>query len=63
MHERLRPIAVRSAARSAVANQSGTQVVEHHPSPIERRTGHGYYKFRLGEGIVFVPYGLSPIAK
>jgi hypothetical protein len=23
----------------------------------------GYYTYRAGEGIVFVPYGLSPIAK
>jgi hypothetical protein len=24
---------------------------------------HGYYTHRAGEGIVFVPYGLSPSAK
>jgi hypothetical protein len=36
-----------------------------HPNTLEAdRPGHrGYYTYRAGEGIVFVPYGLSPSAK
>ena len=29
----------------------------------DRPGHHGYYTYRAGEGIVFVPYGLSPSAK
>lgn len=28
-----------------------------------RQPRRGYYTHRAGEGIVFVPYGLSPVAK
>jgi hypothetical protein len=29
----------------------------------DRPGHHGYYTYRTGEGIVFVPYGLSPNAR
>lgn len=66
MHESSRQ-GVGLNCQSAAVEQpqtAGQGDVGHPQLPEADRPGHhGYYTYRTGEGIVFVPYGLSPNAR
>ena len=53
--------------QSAASGRAGTvgpsDLGDARPLDAERPGQRGYYTHRPGEGIVFVPYGLSPAAK